>query len=160
MVQLNAKHLRQPLVALTRGQSRGKHEEFHLFLCESTGAGIFIKDDQVAGFRILSHIKRSRPHIANAQFPGFLIKLPEVLSVGCQVIIEYQGFYGRVVFLSDNRLLVSHHAADFGTIRKTALCEAAVCALNPGNLFGVLLVRGPDDLSACRAAGIHEPFKL
>ena len=89
--------------------------------------------------------------------------LLEVLAVGPHVH-EENGGVQRIVFamlLGDDRLLDGIHAADRGTEAVVAVIQVpGTDALEPGDLQGLLVVRGPHQVAGKGSGGGENPLKL
>ena len=87
----------------------------------------------------------------------------EVLAVGPHVH-EENGGVQRIFFtmlLGDDRLLDGVHAADRGAVAVVAVVQVpGAHALEPGDLQGLLVVRGPDQVAGKRPGGAQDALEL
>ena len=91
------------------------------------------------------------------------VVLLEVLAVGAHVH-EENGGVQRIVFamlLGDDRLLDGVHAADRGAVAVVAVVQVpGAHALEPGDLQGLLVVRGPDQVAGKGPGGAQDALEL
>ena len=122
-----------------------------------------VADGQVAGARDLVDGVHPGAQEADAVFLfGPPVIFFEVLAVGAHVHEEDGGIQGFVaVLLGDDRLLDGVHAADRGTVAVVAVVQIpGAHALEPGDLLGLGVVRGPDQVAGKRAGGAQDAFEL
>jgi hypothetical protein len=99
--------------------------------------------------------------------PVFVLGPPvvlfEVLAVGAHVHEEDGGIQGVVfaMLLGDDRLLDGVHAADRGAVAVVAVVQVpGAHALEPGDLQGLLVVRGPHQVAGKGPGGAQDALEL
>ncbi len=123
-------------------------------------SGVEYRDGHVLGDRVFfddGGVASEEPDAGEVLCP--LVVALKVLAVGADIVMEDGALCVRVVVFRQDDLLLGIGAADGRTVAVAAFDDLpGADALDPGDLMGMLLVGGTQDLAPVGAGGAQEPL--
>ena len=142
-------------------KTHGQHKHIKIFLCDCA-VFLNVANRYIIGSGHRIYGVNPGSDKSDAFLFGILIIFVKVFAVGAHIHIKHRTVqrFGAVLFGNDG-LLNCVHTAHGRTIRVITPVEiSGTDTLQPADLFGLLLIRRPDQMPHIRAGGRQNSFKL